>query len=105
MLSIDDVQKYIGSIRHDARFEEVRTRLGQLSAIIPDWPNVEEINEGDDMGMVRPSAASLGLLVDISWDQNNPNFEDQQVESIDPAPGTLQRLVDPVKITINSVGF
>jgi hypothetical protein len=105
VLSIDDVQKYIGSIRHDARFEEVRTRLGQLSAIIPDWPNVEEINEGDDMGMVRPSAASLGLLVDISWDQNNPNFEDQQVESIDPAPGTLQRLVDPVKITINSVGF
>jgi hypothetical protein len=57
------------------------------------------------MGMVHPSAVSLGLQVDISWDQNNPNFDDQQVESIDPAPGTLHRLVDPVRITINSMGL
>ncbi len=105
VLSSDDVVKYIGSIRHDVRFDEIRTRLHRLSAIIPDWPNFTEINEGDDMGIVHPSAASLGLLLDISWDQNNPNFDDQQVESIDPAPGTLQRLVDPVRITINSVGL
>jgi len=105
VLTIEDMQKYIGSIRFDVRFDELRTRLHQLSAIIPDWPNFQEIQEGDDMGMVRPSAASVGLLVDISWDQNNPNFEDQQVESIDPPPGTLQRLVQPVRITINSVGL
>ncbi|TRW86251.1 lytic transglycosylase domain-containing protein [Mycolicibacterium sp. 018/SC-01/001] len=104
VLTVDDVMEYIGSIRHDARFEEVLERMHQMSAVVPAWANLEEINEGDDMGMVSPSATSLGLLVDISWDQNNPNFGDQQVESIDPAPGTLQRLVDPVRVTINSVG-
>ena len=105
VLSVEDVQHYIGSIRNDVRFEEIRTRMGRLSAIIPDWPNFQEIMQGDDMGMVRPSAASLGLLVDVSWDQNNPAFGDQQVESIDPPPGTLQLLVDPIRITINSVGL
>lgn len=105
VVSIEDLQKYIGSIRHDARFDEVKRRIGRLSAVIPDWLNFTEINEGDDMGIVRPSAASLGLLVDISWFQNHPNFSDQQVMSIEPAPGTLQRIVDPVRITINSEGF
>ncbi|MFG1932656.1 hypothetical protein ACGFK1_18735 [Mycobacterium sp. NPDC048908] len=105
VLSVEDVRYYIGSIRNDARFEEIRKRIGRLSAIIPDWPNFQEIMQGDDMGMVHPSAASLGLLVDITWDQNNPAYDDRQVESIDPPPGTLQLLVDPVRVTINSVGL
>ena len=63
-LGITDLATYIGTIRHDVRFVEVRNRLRQLSAIIPEWLDLGEINDGDDMGMVRPSAASLGLQVE-----------------------------------------
>jgi hypothetical protein len=103
-LGITDLQMYIGSIRHDPLFVEVRDRMSRLSAIVPEWIDLGEINDGDDMGMVRASAASLGLQVDLVWRQNEPGFSDQQVVSIDPAPGTLQRLVDPVTININAQG-
>ncbi|MFI6959882.1 hypothetical protein ACIBJI_41270 [Nocardia sp. NPDC050408] len=104
VLSPEDLHRYLRSIRREPRLVEVNSRMSRLSAVIPDWPTLTEVNEGDDMGIVRPSSRSLGLLIDIVALQQEPGFDHEQVVSIDPPPGTLQHLVDPVEIKVNFEG-
>ncbi|TFV61570.1 hypothetical protein E4P42_01365 [Mycobacterium sp. PS03-16] len=104
VLTVEDLHRYLRSLRRDPRLVDVQYRIGRMSAVVPDWQDLTEINEGDDMGVVRPSAESLGLLVGVVALQNHPGFHHERVVSIDPAPGTLQRLVDPVTVQVNFEG-
>jgi hypothetical protein len=103
-LTVGDLNKYLRRLRNTARFVELKQRLSRFAAVIPDWPDLAEVNQGDEMGIVRPSAAQLGLLVNIVALQRQPGFDDQKVVSINPPAGTLQRLVDPVQVQVNFDG-
>jgi hypothetical protein len=80
------------------------TLVGFFGVVIPDWQTKGEVEEGDDLGLVHPSAAALGLLVDFVIDQANPAFEHEQVEAITPPPGTLVARGSTVTVLINLQG-
>jgi hypothetical protein len=103
-LTVDDLRRYLRSKRRDPRLVELLKRTQELAAVIPDWPNLTEVNEGDDMAIVRPSAAQLGLTVEIIALQQEPGFDHEQVVSIDPPPGRLAPLTEPVRVTVNFEG-
>jgi hypothetical protein len=56
---------------------------------IPAWETQEEVEHGDEMGMVHASAASLGLAVEYSFAQDLPGHGHGEVLSIDPPAGSL----------------
>jgi len=87
----------------------LQDRVAQLAAlagvvVIPSWRTKTEVDEGDDMGMSVPSAEELGLIVEFQFDQNNPNFADQDVETISPPAGTLVSRGSTVVVVINLAG-
>jgi hypothetical protein len=89
-----------------ATLERTVEGLVQLvgAAVIPDWRSKTEIDEGDDMGIVSPSAESLGLVVQYEIDQANPNFSHEEVISITPSPGTLVLRGSTVVVRMNLMG-
>jgi hypothetical protein len=103
-LTVDDLRRFLRSKRRDRKLTELTRRTRELAAPIPDWPNLTEVNEGDDMGIVRPSAAQLGLTVEIIALQQEPGFDHEQVVSIDPPAGTLAPLTQPIRVTVNFEG-
>jgi hypothetical protein len=103
-LTVDDLRRYLRSKRRDPRLVELVKRTRELAAPIPDWPNLTEVNEGDDMAIVRPSAAQLGVTVEIIALQDEPGFDHEQVVAIDPPAGTLAPLTQPVRVTVNFEG-
>jgi hypothetical protein len=48
-----------------AEQSQLQQVAGLLGVTAPAWPNLKEVNEGDDLGLVRLSAAQLGLTVEI----------------------------------------
>jgi hypothetical protein len=74
------------------------------AAVIPNWRTQTEVEEGDDMGIVSPSAESLGLVVEYEIDQANPNFSHGAVITITPPPGTLVLRGSTVVVRINLMG-
>lgn len=67
----------------------LRQVTGLLGVEIPAWPVLGEVAQGDDMGMIRPSAAELGLSIVIIAVPNHPTFSDFQIISSVPSAGTL----------------
>jgi hypothetical protein len=95
--------------------EQLRTNLtqqsqlleqvaGLLGVIVPAWLNLEEVEEGDDMGIVRPSASELGLVVEIVPLQREPGFGHNDVVDSDPAAGTLVARGTKVRVRVNLLG-
>ena len=83
--------------------------LAQLAQIvgvvaIPNWRTQTEVEEGDDMGLVSPSAEELGLVIEFQVDQRNPSFDDGDVISITPPAGTLVSRGTTVVVKINLEG-
>jgi hypothetical protein len=74
------------------------------AAVIPNWRTKTEVEQGDDMGIVSPSAESLGLVVEYEIDQANPNFSHGEVISITPSAGTLVLRGSTVVVRINLMG-
>ncbi|MGE7920608.1 PASTA domain-containing protein [Viridibacillus sp. NPDC093762] len=72
--------------------------------IIPDWWNEEEVCNGDDMGILRPSAEELGLTVEIIAIQNDPSFDHGEVVHITPPAGTIIKRGSTVTVSINYLG-
>jgi hypothetical protein len=64
---------------------------GVIGVIVPAWRNLREVEEGSDEpgGVDRPSAAELGLQIEIIALQLEPGFGHEDVVSSDPASGTL----------------
>ncbi len=75
-----------------------------LGVSIPAWINKEEVENGDDMGISRPSAASLELTVDFQFERQVAGFGHEEVISIDPPPGTLVKRGSSVTVTLNLEG-
>jgi hypothetical protein len=82
----------------------VESLIAFLGVRIPAWANKEEVENGDDMGMDRLSAAELGILVTFEFERLRPGFEHEQVISIDPPAGSLITRGSTVKVTLNLQG-
>ncbi len=112
--ALADLQDQITVLRLDVgatpgRLETLEQTVGSLvelvgAVVVPAWINKTEIEEGDDMGLVRPSAAELGLVVELVIDQRNPLFGHEDVVSIEPPAGTVVRRGSTVVVTMNLEG-
>ena len=76
----------------------------QQLVVIPRWPNLDEILNGDDMGLVHQSAEALGLVIEYEYDQANPNYGHEEVISIQPDPGTVVPRGTTVRVRMNLLG-
>lgn len=99
----------VGSSNVAYRLDNIEKTLAALvelagAAVVPRWTTKTEVEEGDDMGMVAPSAASLGLVVQYEIDQLNPNYGHEEVISITPPAGTLVLRGSTVVVRINLEG-
>ena len=109
-VSVGSVASLLGTIaalqEALASLDQKFTQLAELAGavVIPAWQTKTEVEEGDEMGLVRPSAAQLGLVVEFQIDQRNPNFEHEQVISITPSPGTVVLRGSTVVVEINLEG-
>jgi len=102
--------------RLGAQLEEANGRIHQLeqtisalvdlvgAVFVPQWRTKLEVEEGDEMGLVTPSAEELGLIVEFDIDQLNPNFGHEDVISITPPAGTPVRRGSTVRVLINLQG-
>jgi hypothetical protein len=88
------------------RLELSVTSLAALmnASVVPPWRTKEEVEHGDDMGILYVSASSLGLVVEYIVLQNDPQYTDGQVVQIEPAPGTVTLRGSTVRVTINLAG-
>ncbi len=90
---------------------EIRTRQEELIAALglvqlPGWLTLEEVLHGDDMGLERPSADSLGLVVDYflqgdqGWtlQQGPPDEEWLTVVSTTPSAGAVVKEGATIKV-------
>jgi len=82
----------------------IDTLIAFFGVTIPAWSNKDEVENGDDMGMVRPSAAELGILVAFEFVRQQLGFGHEDVVSIDPPAGTLIARGNTVKVTLNLLG-
>ena len=97
--SIADLRASVADLRASV------DRLADFLAVtIPAWINKTEVENGDDMAISRPSAASLELIVDFQFDRQVPGFAHEDVISIDPPPGTLVKRGSSVTVTLNLEG-
>lgn len=91
--------------RIDEQQETIRALADLIGAVIvPAWRTKEEVEEGDDMGLVSPPASELGLVVEYEFDQLNPLFGHEDVISISPPPGTPVLRGSTVRVRINLQG-
>jgi hypothetical protein len=103
---IDDIAHNVGLLQ--AGLQEQQATLAQISSllgvVVPAWQTLTQVQNGDDMGLVRPSAAQLGLTADIIPVQQEPGFGQEDVVSIDPPPGTLVARGSTVHLQVNYQG-
>lgn len=74
------------------------------AVVVPAWRTKTEILEGDDMGMVSPSAESLGLTIEYEIDQLRPGFGHEDVISMEPPSGTVVPRGSTVRVRLNLEG-
>jgi hypothetical protein len=75
-----------------------------FAVVVPAWINKKEVENGDDMGIARQSAASLNLVVNFEFDRQRPGFGHEDVISIDPPAGTVVAKGSTVTVTLNLLG-
>ena len=111
-----DVRTAGAGVGLGAQLEEAHARIFQLeqsiaaltqlvgAVLVPPWRTKREVEEGDEMGLVTPSAAELGLVVEYEFDQLNPGFGHEDVVSVTPPPGTPVSRGSTVRVRINLQG-
>jgi len=82
----------------------IDTLIAFFGVTVPAWINKDEVENGDDMGIVHPSAAELGILVAFEFVRQQLGFGHEDVVSIDPPAGTLIPRGNTVKVTLNLLG-
>jgi hypothetical protein len=95
-LTVSDLRLFFKNMPQDPRLSELSRRTQQLAAIVPDWKNLAEVNQG------ASSASQLGLITTIVK-SHQLGFTDGQVIELDPPAGTLRCLVDPVEVLVQGV--
>jgi hypothetical protein len=81
----------------------VQALVDSQGVVIPHWQTQKEVEQGDDMG-ITPSAAALGLLVEMNFLQQEPGFKHGEVVTIEPPPDTLVKRGSTVVVNINLMG-
>ena len=112
--AIESLQSTIDDLRRSAsgssfRLDTLERTVASLviladASVIPAWSTRQEVEEGDDMGIVSPSAAELGLAVEFTFERLNPNFAHEDVIRITPEPGTAVRRGSTVVVLLNLEG-
>ncbi|WP_409178185.1 hypothetical protein [Brevibacillus fortis] len=88
------------------RFERFEKGLNSLAALldaaaVPPWTTLEEVQHGDDMGVLYLSAKDLGFHVEYDLIQYGPvGYQQKQVVKINPPPGTILRRGSTVEVSI-----
>ncbi len=98
----NEVRELRDSVQASAKL--VQALVNSLGVIVPAWHTRKEIEEGDDMGLVLPSAKSLGLVIDIIALQREPGFEHEEIVSMAPEAGTLVARGSTIHVTMNFKG-
>jgi hypothetical protein len=98
----DQVWRLQGTVTESAKL--VQAIVGFLGVIVPNWRNRVQIEHGDDMGIVIPSADAIGLIVEIVPLQLEPGFEHEEVVSMVPPAGTLVARGSTVRVRMNFIG-
>jgi hypothetical protein len=75
-----------------------------IGIVVPAWTSKKEVEQGDDMGVDRKSAADLGLTVVYNESRQVPGFGQDDVVSIDPPAGTLVARGATVTVTLDIEG-
>jgi hypothetical protein len=88
------------------RLEQGLATLAELvgGAVVPPWRTQEEVENGDDMGVLFMSAEDLGIHVEYVIRQADPNYMHGEVISIRPPAGSVVRSSDTVFVEINLEG-
>jgi len=76
----------------------------QLRVTVPGWHTLDEVQNGDDMGLEIVSAADLGLQVAFVFLQREPGFEQDQVVAISPQAGSQVPVGSLVTVSVNLLG-
>ena len=83
------------------------------ASIVPPWLTVEEVENGDDMGIVAPSAEQLGLHIQYTDRQGrflqgippeDPEFMFRNVLGLRPEAGTMLRRESEVVVKVDYDG-
>ena len=88
----------------DALSGTLQQLVGLFGVVIPAWISKREVEEGDDMGLVRPSAEALELIVEYESVRQSPGFSHEDVVAIRPPAGTLVKRGSTVTVVLNLEG-
>jgi hypothetical protein len=97
--------------RLEAAIESIAALLD--ASIVPPWFTVEEVEHGDDMGLVAPSAEQLGLRIQYTdrhgrflqgIPPEDPDFMSRHVLSLRPEAGTMLRRDSEVVVKVDYDG-
>jgi hypothetical protein len=112
--TLASLQAALGSLQRTA--DEAGSRVDTLektvaslvdlvgAAVVPPWRTRTEIDAGDDMGILYPSAEQLGLVIEYEIDQANPNYAHEEVIGITPPPGSVVMRGSTVLVRLNLAG-
>jgi len=82
----------------------VDTLTAFFGVTIPAWINKQEIEQGDEMGIVRRSAAELDIRISLDFVRQQPGFGHEDVVSMNPPAGSLVARGSTVEVTLNLEG-
>lgn len=82
----------------------LREVVAFLGVVVPAWESLEEVNNGDDMGMARPSVADLGLTMELVPLQQEPGYEHEELVRTEPPAGALVARGSMIRVFVNYLG-
>jgi hypothetical protein len=84
------------------RLERSVETLAKLAGgrVVPPWRTKMEVEEGDSMGLLYPSAEALEFEVEWTWVDDHPVLGQGDVISIDPPPGSVARVGTRLQIRV-----
>jgi hypothetical protein len=84
------------------RLERSIETLAKLAggSVVQPWRTKMEVEEGDSMGLLYPSAEALGFEVEWTWVPDHPVLGQGDVISIDPPPGSVARVGTRLQIRV-----
>lgn len=106
---IETIENIIRNLNRNVdieRLERLEKGLNSLAALldavtVPPWSTLEEVQHGDDMGVLYLSAKDLGLHVEYDFIQYGPDgYQQEEVVKITPPPGTILRRGSTVEVSI-----
>lgn len=108
LLSSNENRDLLSLMREiQARIDQLEQNVSALATlmkavVIPAWSTKEEVDNGDDMGILYMSAEDLGLQVEWEVYQNDPRYDDGEIIRITPPAGSVVPLGSTIHIAYNA---